>query len=178
MSEECRKHRIQVPIVAPSACASCKLEKFRGDRHDFAVENERLRAELAALKVGQGEAVAWVIEDNDGTQPRIARLKHPLPPVGTKLYTAPPATGVIVPRELLEEAECCAFVLENIGSLEPSDIDGDDIDLRFEDAEGRDTGSDISIVEYAERAAKTIRALLAQSQGGERCVTKTPGAGH
>ncbi|MFK1228795.1 hypothetical protein ACIUXA_10450, partial [Pseudomonas aeruginosa] len=31
--------------------------------------------------------------------------------------------------------------------------DGDNVDLRFEDAEGRDTGCDVSIVEYAEKAA-------------------------
>lgn len=62
---------------------------------------DKISAELAALKAGQGEAVAWVVEDDDGSQPRLARLKHPLPPVGTKLYTAPPATGVIVDPDLL-----------------------------------------------------------------------------
>jgi hypothetical protein len=72
---------------------------------------------------------------------------------------------VSVPRELLDEAERCAFVLENIGSMDAEDIDGDDIDLRFEDEDGRDTGCDVSIVEYAERAAKVLRALLA---GGDQ----------
>jgi hypothetical protein len=67
---------------------------------------------------------------------------------------------VQVPRELQDEAECCAFVLENIGSMDAEEISGDDVDLRFEDADGRDTGCDVSIVEYAERAAKVIRALL------------------
>ncbi|HGM4823464.1 TPA: hypothetical protein ACKP7E_002327 [Pseudomonas aeruginosa] len=46
-----------------------------------------------------------------------------------------------------------AFVLRNIGAMDAEDIDGDNVDLRFEDAEGRDTGCDVSIVEYAEKAA-------------------------
>ncbi|MFW4586574.1 DUF4406 domain-containing protein [Pseudomonas aeruginosa] len=46
-----------------------------------------------------------------------------------------------------------AFVLRNIGAMDAEDIDGDNVDLRFEDAEGRDTGRDVSIVEYAEKAA-------------------------
>jgi hypothetical protein len=72
-----------------------------------------------------------------------------------------PASDVVpVPRELQDEAERCAFALENIGSMDAEDIDGDAIDLRFEDADGRDTGCDVSIVEYAERAANVIRALL------------------
>ncbi len=41
----------------------------------------------------------------------------------------------------------------NIGAMDAEDIDGDNVDLRFEDAEGRDTGCDVSIVEYAEKAA-------------------------
>lgn len=107
MSEECRKHRIQVPIVAPSTCASCELEKCRGDRHDFAVENERLRTELAALKAGQGEAVAFaqgnlvdIFEDSTvSVIRREADDSYTLP-----LYLAPPASAdaVSVPRELLE----------------------------------------------------------------------------
>lgn len=46
-----------------------------------------------------------------------------------------------------------AFVLRNIGAMDAEDIGGDNVDLRFEDAEGRDTGCDVSIVEYAEKAA-------------------------
>jgi hypothetical protein len=88
-------------------------------------------------------------------------------PPGTKLYVAAPdhREMVSVPRELQDEAMRCAFVLENIGSMDAEDIDGDDIDLRFEDEDGRDTGCDVSIVEYAERAAKVLRALLA---GGDQ----------
>jgi hypothetical protein len=76
------------------------------------------------------------------------------------VMNAPSSDVVQVPRELQDEAEHCAFVLENIGSMDAEDIDGDAIDLRFEDADGRDTGCDVSIVAYAERAAKVIRALL------------------
>lgn len=49
-----------------------------------------------------------------------------------------------------------AFVLRNIGAMDAEDIDGDNVDLRFEDAEGRDTGCDASIVEYAEKAADLL----------------------
>jgi hypothetical protein len=76
------------------------------------------------------------------------------------VMNAPSSDVVQVPRELQDEAEHCAFVLENIGSMDAEDIDGDAIDLRLEDADGRDTGCDVSIVEYAERAANVIRALL------------------
>lgn len=49
-----------------------------------------------------------------------------------------------------------AFVLRNIGAMDAEDIDGDNVDLRFEDAEGRDTGCEVSIVEYAEKAADLL----------------------
>lgn len=49
-----------------------------------------------------------------------------------------------------------AFVLRSIGAMDAEDIDGDNVDLRFEDAEGRDTGCDASIVEYAEKAADLL----------------------
>ncbi|MFU7005442.1 hypothetical protein ACM75W_29090 [Pseudomonas aeruginosa] len=59
------------------------------------------------------------------------------------------------PATELERPEVAevAFVLRNIGAMDAEDIDGDNVDLRFEDAEGRDTGCDVSIVEYAEKAA-------------------------
>ncbi len=58
------------------------------------------------------------------------------------------------------EAEQIAFVLRQIGSMDADDIDGDNVDLRFEDASGRDTGCDVSIVDYAEKAANLIEAML------------------
>ncbi|HBO0302394.1 TPA: hypothetical protein L4A65_000971 [Pseudomonas aeruginosa] len=60
------------------------------------------------------------------------------------------------------EAEQISFVLRQIGSMDTGDIDGDDVDLRFEDADGRDTGCDVSIVEYADKAANLIEAMLAE----------------
>ncbi|EPN1347613.1 hypothetical protein ACTVD8_006164, partial [Pseudomonas aeruginosa] len=64
-----------------------------------------------------------------------------------------------------------AFVLRNIGAMDAEDIDGDNVDLRFEDAEGRDTGCDVSIVEYAEKAAdlfeqhdRIVGALRAENE--------------
>lgn len=63
------------------------------------------------------------------------------------------------PAPELEQPEVVgkvAFVLRQIGSLDAEDIDGDNVDLRFEDAEGRDTGCDVSIVEYAEKAADLL----------------------
>ncbi|MFH0128385.1 hypothetical protein ACG3NS_29445 [Pseudomonas aeruginosa] len=61
-------------------------------------------------------------------------------------------TDLVGEEERPEVAEV-AFVLRNIGAMDAEDIDGDNVDLRFEDAEGRDTGCDVSIVEYAEKAA-------------------------
>ncbi|MBH4018265.1 hypothetical protein I5Q67_13985 [Pseudomonas aeruginosa] len=70
------------------------------------------------------------------------------------------------------EAAEVAFVLRNIGAMDAEDIDGDNVDLRFEDAEGRDTGCDVSIVEYAEKAAdlfeqhdRIVGALRAERDG-------------
>ncbi|MFU3458066.1 hypothetical protein ACM7KX_29965 [Pseudomonas aeruginosa] len=82
-----------------------------------------------------------------------------------------PAPAEQAEAERPEVAEV-AFVLRNIGAMDAEDIDGDNVDLRFEDAEGRDTGCDVSIVEYAEKAADLfeqhdrivgeLRAVIAQ----------------
>ncbi|EOD8867756.1 hypothetical protein ACJ5WX_006274 [Pseudomonas aeruginosa] len=82
-----------------------------------------------------------------------------------------PAQSEQAEAERPEVAEV-AFVLRNIGAMDAEDIDGDNVDLRFEDAEGRDTGCDVSIVEYAEKAADLfeqhdrivgeLRAVIAQ----------------
>jgi len=66
------------------------------------------------------------------------------------------------PAQDEREAKQCLFVLRSIGSMDAEEISGDDVDLRFEDGEGRDTGCDISIVEYAERSADLIERLLAR----------------
>ncbi|EOE0166300.1 hypothetical protein ACJ8S1_005639, partial [Klebsiella pneumoniae] len=57
-----------------------------------------------------------------------------------------------------DEVEHVAAVLELIGSFEATDIDSDTVDLRFEIADV-DTGSDVSITEYAARGSAIIRML-------------------
>lgn len=57
-----------------------------------------------------------------------------------------------------DEVEHVAAVLELIGSFEATDIDSDTVDLRFEIAD-IDTGSDVSITEYAARGSAIIRLL-------------------
>ncbi|SMG72974.1 Uncharacterised protein [Klebsiella quasipneumoniae] len=57
-----------------------------------------------------------------------------------------------------DEVEHVAAVLELIGGFEAADIDSDTVDLRFE-IDDVDTGSDVSITEYAARAAAIIRML-------------------
>ncbi len=69
-----------------------------------------------------------------------------------------PAAGS---AELIADAERCLFVMREIGSMDGDDITGDDVDLRFEDDEGRDTGCDVSIVEYAEKSADVIEKMIA-----------------
>lgn len=61
----------------------------------------KLNAELAALKAGQGEAVAEVLSNRIGND--TATIDKALWP-GTKLYTVPPAPADarLVPVELLE----------------------------------------------------------------------------
>ncbi|WP_312384972.1 DUF551 domain-containing protein [Atlantibacter subterraneus] len=61
------------------------------------------------------------------------------------------------------DAEHVASVLEMIGSFEPDDIDSDSVDLRFE-LDGVDTGSDVSITEYATRGAAIIRQLSGNTE--------------
>ncbi|HHP2569302.1 TPA: hypothetical protein ACR6ZY_003391 [Klebsiella pneumoniae] len=57
-----------------------------------------------------------------------------------------------------DEVEHVAAVLELIGSFEATAIDSDTVDLRFEIADV-DTGSDVSITEYAARGSAIIRLL-------------------
>jgi len=70
--------------------------------------------------------------------------------------------------EAYQQAANCLYVLREIGSMDADDISGDDVDLRFEDGEGRDTGCDVSIVEYAERSAVAIEALFAALESQAR----------
>ncbi|HGN3496820.1 TPA: hypothetical protein ACKSJS_006406 [Pseudomonas aeruginosa] len=89
------------------------------------------------------------------TQPSPAPTLRAAIDVANDRFEVPVAkwgTDLVGEEERPEVAEV-AFVLRNIGAMDAEDIDGDNVDLRFEDAEGRDTGCDVSIVEYAEKAA-------------------------
>ncbi|HCT8042327.1 hypothetical protein R4J70_18635 [Pseudomonas aeruginosa] len=108
------------------------------------------------------------------TQPSPAPTLRAAIDVANDRFEVPVAkwgTDLVGEEERPEVAEV-AFVLRNIGAMDAEDIDGDNVDLRFEDAEGRDTGCDVSIVEYAEKAADLfeqhdrivgdLRAVIAQ----------------
>ncbi len=63
-------------------------------------------------------------------------------------------------QTLRDNAESTIGILENIAGFEPSDIDGDAVELRFETEGGFDTGCDVSIVDQCQKAADVVRALL------------------
>lgn len=70
---------------------------------------------------------------------------------------------------LVSKAKASVFTLEYISQFEPADIDSDDVDLRFE-VDGRDNGTNVSIVDECGQAAKVIGALvvaLEKAQGME-----------
>lgn len=60
---------------------------------------------------------------------------------------------------LISKAKASVFTLEYISQFEPADIDSDDVDLRFE-VDGRDTGTNVSIVDECGQAAKVIGELV------------------
>ncbi|HBY0531523.1 MULTISPECIES: hypothetical protein [Klebsiella pneumoniae complex] len=60
---------------------------------------------------------------------------------------------------LVSKAKASVFTLEYISQFEPADIDSDDVDLRLE-VGGRDTGTNVSIVDECGQAAKVIGALV------------------
>ncbi|MEX0554018.1 hypothetical protein AB3X32_11995 [Klebsiella grimontii] len=60
---------------------------------------------------------------------------------------------------LVSKAKASVFTLEYIAQFEPADIDSDDVDLRFE-VDGRDTGTNVSIVDECGQAARVIGALV------------------
>lgn len=63
-------------------------------------------------------------------------------------------------QALRDSAESTINILKNIAGFEPSDIDGDTVELRFETEDGFDTGCDVSIVDQCQKAADVVRALL------------------
>lgn len=70
-------------------------------------------------------------------------------------------------QALRERAESTIGILENIAGFEPSDIDGDTVELRFETEDGFDTGCEVSIVDQCQKAADVIRALLDELEAAE-----------
>lgn len=110
------------------------------------------------LETENGDPVKWICADViEYKSARVCVAKD------TGLVYSSPYIGLKIRNVMPEQAEAerpevaeVAFVLRNIGAMDAEDIDGDNVDLRFEDAEGRDTGCDVSIVEYAEKAADLL----------------------
>ncbi|WP_370656072.1 ead/Ea22-like family protein [Klebsiella pneumoniae] len=71
---------------------------------------------------------------------------------------------------LVSKAKASVFTLEYISQFEPADIDSDDVDLRFE-VDGRDTGTNVSIVDECGQAAKVIGALVEALEKAQRTQT-------
>lgn len=105
------------------------------------------RAEAAEAKYDNRSPTEWAYQ-----QACAAIEKH-------RLRAEAAETKLAQRNELDEEAMHCATILEFIGSFDSDDIDGDEVDLRFE-IDGEDTGCDVSITEYALRSAKAIRSIL------------------
>lgn len=73
-------------------------------------------------------------------------------------------------RALRERAESTIGILENIAGFEPSDIDGDTVELRFETEDGFDTGCDVSIVDQCQKAADVVQALLDELEAKDKQI--------
>lgn len=76
---------------------------------------------------------------------------------------------------LRNNAESIIGILENIAGFEPSDIDGDSVELRFEDECGFDTGCVASIVEQCQKAADVVMALLDELEAAEKRIAELGG---
>jgi hypothetical protein len=75
-------------------------------------------------------------------------------------------------QALRDSAESTIGILENIAGFEPSDIDGDSVELRFETDGGFDTGCDVSIVDQCQKAADVIRALLDELEAKDNRINR------
>lgn len=72
---------------------------------------------------------------------------------------------------LVSKAKASVFTLEYISQFEPADIDSDDVDLRFE-VDGRDTGTNVSIVDECGQAAKVIGTLVEALVEAQQQITR------
>ncbi|EGF7357514.1 ead/Ea22-like family protein [Escherichia coli] len=75
-------------------------------------------------------------------------------------------------QALRDNANSIIGILENIAGYEPSDIDGDNVELRFEDECGVDTGCDVSIVDQCHKAADVMRSLLDELEAAEKRIAE------
>lgn len=77
---------------------------------------------------------------------------------------------------LVSKAKASVFTLEYISQFEPADIDSDDVDLRFE-VDGRDTGTNVSIVDECGQAAKVIGTLVEALEKAQQRNAKLESSG-
>lgn len=75
-------------------------------------------------------------------------------------------------RELRHSAESIIVIMEGIAGFEPSDIDGDSVELRFETEDGFDTGCDVSIVDQCQKASDVVLALLDELEAAEKRIAE------
>ncbi|EOD9027538.1 ead/Ea22-like family protein [Enterobacter hormaechei] len=75
-------------------------------------------------------------------------------------------------QALRDSAESTINILENIAGFEPSDIDGDTVELRFETEDGFDTGCDVSIVDQRQKAADVVQALLDELEAKDNRINR------
>ncbi|HHI0545966.1 TPA: ead/Ea22-like family protein [Escherichia coli] len=75
-------------------------------------------------------------------------------------------------RALRHSAESIIGILENIAGFEPSDIDGDSVELRFETEDGFDTGCDVSIVDQCQKTADVVRVLLDELERNQQYIKR------
>ena len=72
---------------------------------------------------------------------------------------------------LASKAKASKFVLEQISSFEADEIDSDDVELRFE-IDGRDTGTNVSIVDECAQAAAVIDGLLDELEAKDKRIAE------
>lgn len=70
---------------------------------------------------------------------------------------------------LVSKAKASVFTMEYISQFEASDIDSDDVDLRFE-VDGVETGTTVSIVDECGHAAQIITALLDELEAARQRI--------